>query len=239
MCKPGTSYTVGDMSVSLIEKIKAAALVDIKQKIIKEEVLKTPQKLSLTQTTNKIIAIGSSTGGTEALDYFFRSLPAQTPGILVVQHMPEHFTKSFAERLNSKSAIEVKEAQDGDSLIPSKALIAPGNKHMVLRRSGARYYVQVGEGPLVCRQRPSVDVLFKSVAKYAGKNAVGVILTGMGADGAKGLLAMKNEGSLTIAQNEESCIVFGMPKEAIKAGAVDYIEPLQNIPGKSLWCAEQ
>lgn len=234
MCKPGASYSIGDMSITLIEKIKAAANVVIGKKINTAKLLVNPIKSSLTQTTNKIIAIGASTGGTEALSFYFKSLPSQTPGILVVQHMPEHFTTSFANRLNANSEIEVREAKDGDRVIPSLALIAPGNKHMVLRRSGAVYYVKVTDGPLVCRQRPSVDVLFNSVAKYAGKNAVGVILTGMGADGAAGMLLMKNEGAITIAQDEESSVVYGMPKEAVKLGGVDYVEPLKNIPQKSL-----
>ncbi len=234
MCKPGAAYTVGDMSIELIEKIKAAATVKLDKRREISKKIHTKVTHSLIQTTNKIIAIGASTGGTEALDYFFRSLPLQTPGIVVVQHMPEHFTRSFAERLNSKSQIEVKEAQDGDSVIPSRGLIAPGGKHMVLRRSGARYFVQVKDGPLFNRHRPSVDILFKSVAKYVGKNSVGVIMTGMGGDGAKGMLTMKNEGALTVAQDEESSVVFGMPKEAIKQGGVDFIEPLSAIPDKVL-----
>ena len=236
MCKPGESYSVGDMSQELIGKIKAVSQVKV-EKRINQEIYK-PVKQSITRTTNKIIAIGASTGGTEALTVFFKSLPQQTPGIIVVQHMPEHFTRTFAERLNRISEIDVKEAENGDSVIPSKGLIAPGNKHMVLRRSGARYYVEIMNGPLVCHQRPSVDILFKSVAKYAGKNSVGIILTGMGDDGAEGLLEMKKEGAITIAQDEQSSVVFGMPKSAIRLGAVDHIEQLINIPGKALTYAE-
>lgn len=240
MCKPGASYKIGDVSLVMAEKIKAAARVKVTKRITSGlKSSKSKVKLSMSKTTNKIIAIGASTGGTEALNYFFTSLPPQTPGILVVQHMPAYFTKSFAERLNKNSAIEVKEAEDGDSVIPSRALIAPGNKHMVLRRSGARYYVNVIDGPLVCRQRPAADVLFKSVAKYAGANALGIIMTGMGADGAEGMVYMKNEGAVNIAQDEKSCVVFGMPKEAIKKGCVDHIEPLERIAHKALTLCQQ
>jgi len=156
--------------------------------------------------------------------------PPNAPGTLIVQHMPEHFTRSFAERLDGLCAVEVKEAEDGDAVVPGRVLIAPGNAHLMLRRSGARYYARVKGGPLVCRHRPSVEVLFRSVAQYAGANAVGAILTGMGKDGAEGLLQMKQAGAATIAQDEKSCVVFGMPKEAIKLGGVDYVEPLDRIP---------
>jgi two-component system chemotaxis response regulator CheB len=156
------------------------------------------------------------------------------PGIMIVQHMPANFTTSFAERLNSLCRIRVKEAQDGDAVMPGLALLAPGNYHMVLRRSGARYYVNVKSGPLVCYQRPAVDVLFNSVAVYGGANAVGVILTGMGKDGAQGMLKMKEAGAQTIAQNEKTCVVFGMPKEAIAAGGVDKVVPLHEIPDEVL-----
>jgi len=229
MCKPGASYSVGDMSLSLIEKIKAASRVDVRRmsdKLIKQE---PTVKLALTKTTNKVVAIGASTGGTQALERVLISLPGNAPGIVIVQHMPEKFTKCFADRLNELCEIEVKEAVDGDRVTPGKALIAPGNQHMVLRRSGATYYVQVKNGPLVKRQRPSVEVLFNSVAKYAGNNAIGVILTGMGSDGSDGMLKMKESGAPTIAQDENSCIVFGMPKEAIKKGGVDKILPLNKI----------
>ncbi len=236
MCKPGASYTVGDMSVELIDKIKAAANVDIKRRAsIIAETPERPEAVSaLTRTTNKVVAIGSSTGGTQALQVVLTRMPPNSPGIVIVQHMPEHFTRSFANRLNELCAIEVKEAEDDDSVVPGKALIAPGNKHMLLRRSGARYYVQVKDGPLVCRHRPSVEVLFNSVAKIAGRNAVGVMLTGMGGDGSKAMLEMKKAGAINIAQDEASCVVFGMPKEAIKLGAVDYIEPLNRITEKVL-----
>lgn len=231
MCKPGPAYSVGDMSLSLAEKIKAAARVNPhdlqKLRAVPQETLK---KLSLTRTTNKIVAIGASTGGTQAIEYILTSLPANSPAIAIVQHMPENFTKSFAKRLNSISKLDVKEAETEDRLIPGRALIAPGNKHMVVRRTGAFYYVEVKNGPLVKRQRPSVEVLFDSVAQYVGKNAIGVILTGMGSDGADGLLKIKQSGAPTIAQDEKSCVVFGMPKEAIRLGAADNILDLKEIP---------
>ena len=181
------------------------------------------------KTTDIVIAVGASTGGTDALQVFLQSMPPDIPGITIVQHMPENFTRSFANRLNDLCKITVKEAQDGDSVIRGQALIAPGNKHMLLKRSGARYYVQVQDGPLVNRHRPSVDVLFRSTAKYAGSNAVGIIMTGMGDDGARGLLEMKEAGAHTIAQDEKSCVVFGMPKEAIKLGAANKVLPLDQI----------
>jgi two-component system chemotaxis response regulator CheB len=189
-------------------------------------------RLALSETTQKIIAIGASTGGTEALKEVLIQLPSNTPGLLIVQHMPAQFTKAFADRLNGLCQIRVKEAQDGDSVLNGQALIAPGNFHMLLRRSGAKYYVQVKDGPMVHHQRPAVDVLFNSVAQYAGANAVGVILTGMGADGAQGLLKMKQAGAKTLAQDEASCVVFGMPKEAIKAGAADQVVPLLEMSQK-------
>ncbi len=240
MSKPGAAYTVGDMSIELIDKIKAAAKVDMRKLIEQRDKAKIPKKrLSLIRTTNKVIAIGASTGGTLALENVLSAMPGNAPGTMVVQHMPEHFTTSFAERLNTFCDMEVKEAQDGDSVVPGKALIAPGNYHMLLRRSGANYYVQVKSGPLVCRHRPSVDVLFKSVARYAGGNAIGVIMTGMGADGSKGLLEMKENGAGTIAQDEKSCVVFGMPREAISVGAVDHVVPLEHIPQRLLKLVER
>ncbi len=185
--------------------------------------------MSMLKTTEYVIAVGASTGGTEALTTFLKAMPLDTPGIVIVQHMPEKFTTSFAARLNEICKITVKEAENNDSVIRGQALIAPGNFHMLLKRSGARYYVEVKEGPLVNRHRPSVDVLFRSAARYAGANAVGVIMTGMGDDGAKGLLEMKEAGARTIAQDEKSCVVFGMPKEAIKLGGVDKVLPLDEI----------
>lgn len=237
--KPSSSYSVGDMSLQLADKIRAVANVSVSKKVDdaagKESVGQNVRRSkALTATTNKIIAIGASTGGTEAIKAVLTRMPPNSPGIVIVQHMPAKFTTSFAERLNGLCAIDVKEAEDGDSVVNGKALIAPGNFHMLLRRSGARYYVQVKTGPMVYHQRPSVDVLFKSVADYAGANSIGIILTGMGADGADGLLKMKDAGSRTIAQDEKSCVVFGMPKEAIKAGAAEKVVPLDRVTKTAL-----
>ncbi|MBU8920402.1 MAG: chemotaxis response regulator protein-glutamate methylesterase [Bacteroidales bacterium] len=241
MSKPGEAYSVGDMSVELIDKIKAAARVDVTKKISDQKKIVTTgqKKLSMTVTTNKIIAIGASTGGTEAITSVLSRMPKNAPGILITQHMPEFFTKSFAERLNEICEIEVKEAEHGDSIVSGKAFIAPGNSHMLVRRSGARYLVEVKDGPLVSRHRPSVDVLFKSVAKYVGNNAIGIILTGMGRDGAEGFLEMKKNGASNIAQNEKSCVVYGMPKVAIELGGADKILHLRDIPAKALKLAEE
>ena len=239
MCKPGTAYSVGDMSELLIEKIKAAALVDMRKRAaaIQESAAASPEpvkRLAMTRTTNKIIAIGASTGGTEAIKDVLTQFPAGAPGTVIVQHMPEYFTKSFADRLNSLCEIEVKEAENGDRVIPGRALLAPGNKHMVLKRSGAQYLVELRDGPLVFHQRPAVEILFNSVAAYAGKNAVGMILTGMGKDGAKGLLAMKEAGAYTIVQDEASSVVWGMPGEAFKVGAHTIVMPLKKIAAEAL-----
>jgi len=243
MCKPGTAYSVGDMSEILIQKIKAAAMVDMKKRadMIKERTATStepPKRLAMTKTTNKIIAIGASTGGTEAIKDVLVSFPAGAPGTVIVQHMPEYFTKSFAERLNSACEINVKEAENGDRVIPGRALLAPGNKHMVLKRSGAQYLVELKDGPLVFHQRPAVEVLFNSVAQYAGANAVGMILTGMGKDGAKGLLAMKEAGAYTIVQDEASSVVWGMPGEAFKLGAATVVLPLKKIAAEAIKRAE-
>ena len=227
--KPGASYTVGDMSSQLAEKIRAASRARIIRKDSDTAVVETAPLKALAQTSHKVIAIGASTGGTEALKQVLTRLPANSPGITVVQHMPANFTAAFADRLNSLCQMTVREARDNDSVVPGLALIAPGNFHMIMRRSGARYYVEVKTGPMVHHQRPAVDILFKSTAKYAGANAIGVILTGMGADGAEGLLEMKMAGASTIAQDEHSCVVFGMPKEAIKVGAVDKVLSLDQI----------
>jgi len=186
------------------------------------------------ETTEKVVAIGASTGGTEALRALLEALPSDAPGIVIVQHMPELFTRAFAARLDSLCSITVKEAETNDTVLRGRALIAPGNHHMLLKRSGARYYVDIKDGPLVCRHRPSVDVLFRSAARYAGQNAVGVILTGMGDDGARGMLEMKRAGAKTIAQDEATCVVFGMPKEAIKLGAADKVLALQSVAGAIL-----
>lgn len=227
MCKPGPSYSVGDMSIALAEKIKAASRVRVTGKV--ERAASPVTRLALAKTTNKVVAVGASTGGTQALQTFLTALPAGSPGIVIVQHMPEHFTRSFAERLDSLCEIEVKEAETGDTVAPGRALIAPGNYHMLMRRSGANYIVDVKSGPLIGRHRPSVDILFKSVSTYAGSNAIGVLMTGMGADGAQGLKLMRDAGAETIAQDESSCVVFGMPKAAIDIGAASRVVPLDNI----------
>ncbi|GAG08754.1 unnamed protein product, partial [marine sediment metagenome] len=227
--KPSSAYSVGEMSVQLIDKIRAVAGVRVEAKGERKSdkgIQAQMASRALSRTSNKVIAIGASTGGTEALKVVLTAMPPNAPGTLVVQHMPAHFTTSFAERLNELSSMTIKEAEDGDSLVNGVALIAPGNYHMLLKRSGAKYYVQVKKGPLVNHQRPAADVLFHSVANYAGSNAVGVILTGMGSDGAHGLLKMKEAGARTVAQDEKTCIVFGMPKEAIKLGAADRVVPL-------------
>ena len=229
VAKPGGSYSVGDMSAQLAEKIRAASRARVIVRGTDVSPSESAPLTALAQTSHKVIAIGASTGGTEALKCVLTRLPANSPGIVVVQHMPANFTAAFADRLNSLCQLTVREARDNDSIVPGLALIAPGNFHMLLRRSGARYYVEVKMGPMVQHQRPAVDILFKSTAKYAGGNAVGVILTGMGADGAEGLLEMRKAGAGTIAQDEHSCVVFGMPKEAIKIGAAEKVLPLEQI----------
>jgi len=238
MAKPTGSYSVGDVAVQLADRIRAVANIKVEKKNSKRGPINQVQKklslASLAKTSGKIIAIGASTGGTEAIKEVLLPMPPSAPGMLIVQHMPAKFTASFADRLNEQCEITVKEAEDGEHVVTGKALIAPGNYHMVLRRSGARYYVRVTDGPMVHHQRPAVDVLFKSVAKYAGRNAVGILLTGMGADGAEGLLMMKEAGARTIAQDEKTCVVFGMPKEAIKLGAAEKVVSLKSITSRAL-----
>lgn len=220
-----------EVAQGLIAKIKAAAQAKVRGRGTAESPASHATPLTaMIKTTDTIIAIGSSTGGTEAVKEVLMALPPNTPPILITQHMPEHFTKTWANRMNSLCRISVKEAEEGDSVLPGHALIAPGSYHMTLVRSGARYTVRINQDPPVNRHRPSVDVMFASVAQYAGANAVGVILTGMGGDGAKEMLTMKQAGAFTIAQDEASCVVFGMPKEAIKLGGVDKILPLAEIP---------
>ncbi len=232
--KPGSAYSVGDMCEQLIEKVKAAAKVKVFKTVDPAKVGTREQNAAMVasiavKTTNKIIAIGASTGGTDALREVISRLPANSPPVVVVQHMPANFTKAFADRLNQICQVQVKEAVDGEYLAMGKVLIAPGNQHMEIRRSGINYYVTLFDGPMMFHQRPAVEILFNSVAKYAGQNAVGAILTGMGKDGAQGLLNMRNAGAATIAQDEKSCIVFGMPKEAIDIGAAQVIKPLTSI----------
>lgn len=226
MCKPGSSYSVKDMGEQLAEKIKAASQAKRRPRTI------APQghiRTTAIRTTDKVIAIGASTGGTEAIKQVLTKLPGIMPPIVVVQHMPQHFTKSFADRLNELCALEVKEAEHGEMLRPGKVLLAPGNYHTIVKRSGATYFVEVKEGPLVFHQRPSVEVMFSSVARFVGRNAIGVILTGMGKDGAEGLLEMRQAGAWTIAQDESTSVVFGMPKEAIALGGVSEVLPLDRI----------
>lgn len=235
-----TKQFIEESKIRIIDAVKAAASAKISRKKPVPEMIVPPKysadvilpeatSKSMIKTTEIVVAVGASTGGTDALQVFLQALPPDSPGIVIVQHMPEHFTRSFANRLNELCAITVKEAEDGDSVIRGRALIAPGNHHMLLKRSGARYYVEIKDGPLVNRHRPSVDVLFRSTARYAGSNALGVIMTGMGDDGAKGLLEMKEAGAKTVAQDEKTCVVFGMPNEAIKLGAAGKILPLPQI----------
>jgi two-component system, chemotaxis family, protein-glutamate methylesterase/glutaminase len=238
--KPSVDIQNGieDLAQQITSKVKIAAQANVKKRTppvdCADRIKALAAQSAMLKTTDTIIAIGASTGGTEALRELLEVLPPNTPPIVMTQHMPEQFTKSFANRLNELCQIGVKEAKEGDSVIPGQALLAPGNYHMELRRSGARYYVSLNQQPPVNRHRPSVDVMFRSVARYAGGNSLGVILTGMGNDGAAGMLEMKQAGAMNFAQDEASCVVFGMPKEAIKAGGVDKILPLSEIPGALL-----
>jgi two-component system, chemotaxis family, protein-glutamate methylesterase/glutaminase len=232
--KKPSSYSMGSMDVQqIIDGVRSAAKSRVRRRsVLSHDRFIKKDKIvsdSMIQTTDKVIAVGASTGGTEAISEFLQAMPIDSYGIVIVQHMPELFTRSFAERLNRICDITVKEATHGETVIRGRALIAPGNKHMEVKRSGARYYVELSDHEPVNRHRPSVDVLFKSVARYAGKNAVGILMTGMGADGATGLLDMKLAGADTIAQNEETCVVFGMPKEAIKLNAANKILALDKI----------
>ena len=238
----GTRQFLEDSRVALCDAVKAAAAARVRAltpshtvepKLTADAIL-SPATHAMAETTEKVVVIGASTGGTEALKTVLESLPADTPGIVIVQHMPELFTRAFANRLDGLCNITVKEAETNDTVIRGRALIAPGNHHLLLKRSGARYFVEVKDGPLVCRHRPSVDVLFRSAARYAGQNAVGIILTGMGDDGARGMLEMKQAGARTIAQDEATCVVFGMPKEAIKLNGVDKVLPLSSVAGALL-----
>lgn len=239
--KAGTKAFLEESRVTICDAVKAAAGVkvnklsnafrEIAPKLTADAVISPCSDYSMIKTTEKVILVGASTGGTEALSVFLQGLPENSPGVVIVQHMPENFTASFADRLNSLCRVSVKQADFGDTVLPGRALIAPGNLHLLIKRSGARYYVETKEGPLVSRHRPSVDVLFRSGARYVGKNAVGVILTGMGDDGSRGMKEMKDAGAFNIAQDEKSCVVFGMPKMAIEAGAIDIVLPLSDISG--------
>lgn len=237
--KVGTKEFIEESRVMICDAVRAAHLTTVKKivtpmhtvapKLTADVIMPMPTHNISIETTESVVVVGASTGGTEALRVFLEQLPIDCPGVVIVQHMPEHFTAAFASRLDSICAVSIKEAEDNDTVLRGRVLIAPGNKHLLLKRSGARYYVEVKSGPLVSRHRPSVDVLFRSTARYAGKNAIGVIMTGMGDDGAHGMLEMKTSGAYNIAQDEDSCVVFGMPKEAIKLGAVDKILPLPEI----------
>uniref|UniRef100_C6E0N0 Protein-glutamate methylesterase/protein-glutamine glutaminase n=1 Tax=Geobacter sp. (strain M21) TaxID=443144 RepID=C6E0N0_GEOSM len=235
----GTKTFLEESRVRICDVVKAASQARVRKvsaaphqvspKLTADVIMEKPKSQAMMQTTEKVVVIGASTGGTEALRTFLESLPADSPGIVIVQHMPEGFTRAFSQRLDGLCRITVKEAENNDTVVRGRALIAAGNHHLLLKRSGARYYVEIKDGPLVSRHRPSVDVLFRSAARYAGKNAVGVIMTGMGDDGAHGMLEMKQAGAVNIAQDEASCIVFGMPNEAIKLGGVDLVRPLDAI----------
>ncbi|WP_312601939.1 MULTISPECIES: protein-glutamate methylesterase/protein-glutamine glutaminase [Pseudomonas] len=233
-----------ESSQELISAVKAAARANIRRIATSAPPASPPPKLSadvilppgqaMTRTTDTVVSIGTSTGGTQALEVVLTALPRVCPGIVIVQHMPERFTAAFAERLNGLCQIEVREAQHGDRVIPGRALIAPGGRHMLLKRNGAQYQVEIVDGPPVSRHRPSVDVLFRSTARCAGKNALGIIMTGMGDDGARGLREMREAGAKTLGQDEQSCVVYGMPKEAFKLGAVERELPLDQIPAAIL-----
>jgi two-component system chemotaxis response regulator CheB len=232
--KPSGPYSVGDLKKTLADRIRVAAKARIRVRAPGKEVAKPATQAPSALRSNSIIAIGASTGGTEAIREVLERLPANIPGTVITQHIPAGFSKAFSERLNHLCRMEVKEAADGDELFPGRVLIAPGGFHMMLRRAGAGYRVSVKDGPRVCYQRPSVDVLFRSVAEEAGPNAVGALLTGMGSDGASGLLQIRQAGGSTIAQDEESCVVFGMPREGIRMGAAEQVLPLQQVAASIL-----
>ncbi len=235
--KPSEAYSIESIENDLLMAVRSASRAVIRKKR-KVEAITPAQDLQIT-TTNKIIAIGASTGGTEAIKEVLTRLPGNSPGIVIVQHMPPGFTAAYAERLNGICKMEVKEAQNGDVCRPGVALLAPGDYHMVLRRVGARYTVKTKKGPRVWHQRPAVDVLFNSVAEHSGVNSVGVLLTGMGKDGADGLMKMKEMGSRTVCQNEESCVVYGMPRAAVEIGAADYVDDLYKISDRVIKLLKQ
>jgi two-component system chemotaxis response regulator CheB len=235
VAKPGVAYSIGDLSAELAEKIRGASKASLDK--LKRAPTAPTHSLALAKTTNKVVLIGSSTGGVQAVEEVIRRYPKNAPGTVVVQHMPAGFTKSFAERLNTLCEVEVREAQDGDAVVPGVVLIAPGNLHTMIKRSGANYYVEVKDGPLINRHRPSVEALFTSGATYVGANAIAVMLTGMGDDGAKAMLKLRQSGAYTIAQDEETCIVYGMPRAAVECGAIEKILPLQEVAGDILSAA--
>ncbi|MCP5278503.1 MAG: chemotaxis response regulator protein-glutamate methylesterase [Thiobacillus sp.] len=232
----GVRESMNELAAELGDKIRAAARARIRRHALNTTPVAMPKPLAghFLSTTEKIIFIGSSTGGTEALKEVLTRMPANSPAVLVTQHMPEAFTKSFAQRLNSLSALTVKEAEHNERVVPGHAYIAPGHSHLLVKKSGAYYYTELSRAEPVNRHRPSVDVLFNSAADVAGPNAVGVMLTGMGKDGAQGMLAMRQAGAYNIAQDEASCVVFGMPKAAIEVGAVHEVTPLAEVAGRVL-----
>jgi two-component system chemotaxis response regulator CheB len=229
LAKPAGPYSVGDLRNSLAAKVRAAAAARVSPSPIPATISEPAPRNSAPIDPSLVIAIGASTGGTEAIHQMLTRLPPEIPGIVITQHIPPVFSTAFAKRLNDACPFEVKEAADGDTVKPGRALLAPGNFHMVLRKAGASYRVQIKDGPLVCYQRPSVDVMFSSVAAVAKNKAIGILLTGMGYDGARGLLDIKMAGGTTFAQDENSCVVFGMPKEAIRLGAATFTLPLHKM----------
>jgi two-component system, chemotaxis family, protein-glutamate methylesterase/glutaminase len=240
----GTKQFLEESKIRICDAVRAASLVKprhilpkafhVAPKLSADVMIAKARNQAMVETTEKVVVVGASTGGTEALKVFLEALPQDTPGIVIVQHMPESFTRAFANRLDGICKVSVKEAENNDTVLRGRALIAPGNRHTLLKRSGARYYVEVKDGPLVCRHRPSVDVLFRSAARYGGKNVIGVIMTGMGDDGARGMREMRDAGAHTIAQDEKTCVVFGMPKEAIRLGGAVTVLPLDAIVGAVL-----
>jgi two-component system chemotaxis response regulator CheB len=263
VCKPkeGLKRYLEDSSAGLVEAVKAAGQVNmrgLKASLCKPvnvsaqaakgatavpkntaNVMLAPASQAMKQTTEHIVALGTSTGGTQALEHVLTALPRDCPGIVVVQHMPEKFTAAFAARLNQLCQVVVREAVNGERLLPGHVLIAPGGRHLMIKRSGAYYHAEVSDGPLVNRHKPAVDVLFRSVAKFAGPNAIGIIMTGMGDDGARGLLEMREAGAATAAQDEASCVVFGMPKEAIRLGGAQDVIPLAQIAQRIIQWGQQ
>jgi two-component system, chemotaxis family, protein-glutamate methylesterase/glutaminase len=236
LAKPGGPQSVGELRLSVASKIRAARIARLRSPADKTLVPQPPSvtKLSPPFPSSAVIAIGASTGGTQAIHKVLAELPENCPGVVIAQHIPAVFSRSFANRLNELCALRVREAEEGDKLEPGLALVAPGNFHMLLRRNLSGYRIEIKDGPLVCFQRPAVDVLFHSVAEAAGSNATAALLTGMGSDGVQGMLALKKAGAHTLAQDEQSCVVFGMPREAIRHGAVDRVLPLSAIPAALL-----
>ena len=236
----GAKGFLEESKIRITDAVKAASkaklhllkrsFIDVSPKLTADAVILRTRSQAMIQTTDRVVVLGASTGGTEAIRVFLEALPLDAPGMVIVQHMPETFTKAFAGRLDTTCRVTVKEAENGDSVIQGRVLIAPGNLHTLLKRSGAKYYVEIKNGPLVSRHRPSVDVLFRSAARYAGSNTIAIIMTGMGDDGARGMLEIKQSGGYTIAQDEASCVVYGMPKEAVKLGAAQKVVSLNSLP---------